>query len=39
MTAALSVAAPAETMPFLKNDRRLVPCFTLVTRFIALLPI
>jgi hypothetical protein len=38
MTVALSVAEPAETMPFLKNDRRLVPFLALVTRFIALLP-
>jgi len=36
ITVALSVAAPAETMPFLKKDRRLVPLSTLVTRFIAL---
>jgi hypothetical protein len=38
MTVALSVAAPAEAMPLLKTDRRLVPLSTLVTRFIALLP-
>src|SRR5882672_1428809 len=37
MTVALSVAAPAETMPFLKNDRRLVLFFALVIRFIVLL--
>jgi len=37
MAAAPSVAALAETMPFLKNDRRLVLFLTLVTPFIALL--
>jgi hypothetical protein len=37
MTVALSVAAPAETMPLLKKDRRLVPLLTLVTPFIAFL--
>jgi len=33
----ISVAAPAETMPFLKNDRRLVLFLALVIRFIVLL--
>ena len=37
MTVALSVAAPAETMPFLKNDRRLVLFLAFVIHFIALL--
>jgi hypothetical protein len=37
MTVALIVAAPAATIPFLKNDRRLAPRETLVTLFMALL--